>query len=784
MIIQSIITLKGELVMERFSKMAGAALTSAQQIASSLGHTYIGSEHLLLGILSYPDSVGGRILLARGITFDKFKTKLTEITGQAPPTRLSASDMTSRTRRIIEQSMTYASRYGFNSIGTEHLLLSIAGESQCVATQILTKLGTDAKTLRDTVTDKLRLYEISPPSKNGQKAYKTLTKYAKNLVALAKEGTLEKMEGREDELMRVISILSRHTKNNPCLIGEPGVGKTCIAEGLAMAIASGQIPQKLRGAQLFMLDLTAMIAGSKYRGEFEERLRAVIDEAEKNPEVILFVDELHIIVGAGAAEGAIDAGNILKPALARGKIKLIGATTTAEYRRHIEKDKALERRFAKVRIDEPTEEQTLCILQSLREKLEAHHMVKISEEACKAAVSLSVRYIGDRFLPDKAIDLIDESASNVGINSQTLSDRSKEQQRQIMEQYIKTGMLDKASELNRTMQQQKTEVATVTAQDVCVVLSRETGIPLYTLNGSGISSLPSIATELNSQLIGQHNAIEQVCATLTRTIAGLGDPNRPLASFIFTGPTGVGKTELCRLIAKKLYGSEKAMIKLDMAEFSERHSVSRLTGSPPGYIGHDNGGWLVQKVRSTPYAIVVFDEMEKAHPEVLNILLGVLDDGILRDGAGQSASFKNTIVILTSNAGQNKQTVGFGGKKQSAAMSELKQILRPELINRIDKTVFFEPLGQSELTAIAKTELKKLSLILKNKGYDIAFDDTMAEYICKNCDSSYGARNIAHTVKELVSNPIASMMATDTLTREPIILDPDSISYKIKQGVF
>ena len=770
--------------MEQFSKMAGAALTSAQQIASSLGHTYIGSEHLLLGILSYPDSVGGRILLARGITFDKVRAKLTEITGQAPPTRLSASDMTSRTRRIIEQSMTYATRYGFTSIGTEHLLLSIAGESQCVATQILTKLGTDAKTLRDTVTDKLGLYEISPSSKAGQKAYKTLTKYAKNLVTLAKEGALENMVGREDELMRVISILSRHTKNNPCLIGEPGVGKTCIAEGLATAIVSGNIPPKLRGAQLFMLDLTAMIAGSKYRGEFEERLRAVIEEAEKNPEVILFVDELHIIVGAGAAEGAIDAGNILKPALARGKIKLIGATTTAEYRRYIEKDKALERRFAKVRIDEPTEAQTLCILQSLREKLETHHSVKISDEACKAAVSLSLRYVGDRFLPDKAIDLIDESASTVGINAQGSSDEIRKQKRQMIEQYIKSGMLDKAAEVRGTMQEIAKKIPTVTAQDVCFVLSRETGIPLSTLNGSGIAALPGLEKQLNSLIIGQTNAIKQVCATLTRTIAGLNEPDRPLASFIFAGPTGVGKTELCRLLARKLYGSEKGMIKLDMAEFSEKHSVARLTGSPPGYIGHDDGGWLVQKVRSRPYAIVVFDEMEKAHPEVLNILLGVLDDGILRDGAGHSACFKNTIVILTSNAGQNRQTVGFGGGKESAAMKELKQILRPELINRIDKTVFFEPLADGELTKIAAAELEKLSVILKSKGYDITFDDTMAEYVCKNCDSSYGARNIAHTVKELVSNPLASMMATDSLTREPLILDPDSVSYKIKQGVF
>ena len=763
--------------MERFSKMAGAALTGAQQVASSLGHTYIGSEHLLLGILSNTDSVGGRILLSRGITFDKVRARLTEISPVGTPSHLSASDMTTRTKRIIEQSMTYATRYGFTSIGTEHLLLAIAAESQCVAMQILSKLGTDATTLRDTVTDRLGLYEIMPQSRSQQKTYKVLPKFAQNLVTRAKEGGIPAVVGRQNELLRVVSILSRHTKNNPCLVGEPGVGKTCIAEGLAQMIAAGEVPPQLKDAQLFMLDLTAMIAGSKYRGEFEERLRAVLEEAEKNPEIVLFIDELHIIVGAGAAEGAIDAGNILKPALARGRVKLIGATTDAEYKKHIEKDKALERRFAKVRIDEPTEAEALEVLDSLRTRLESHHRVKIDDGALDAAIALSVRYIGDRFLPDKAIDLIDESASAVGIGALASAEKVRREKRKKIEDYLKRGAYDKASHIRGSMLESARDTApTVTRTDVCRVLSRWTGIPEDTLDGSGLARIAAIQKKLGKKIIGQDSALKQVCDTLTRAGAGLCDPTRPLASFIFAGPTGVGKTELCRQLARELYGSEKAMIKLDMAEFSERHSVSRLTGSPPGYIGHDEGGWLVDQVRAKPYAVVVFDEMEKAHPEVLSVLLGVLDDGILRDGTGRTASFKSAIVILTSNAGGGMGAVGFEKGVQSAVQQDIQRILRPELINRIDKTVVFSRLSRQSLVTIAKNELSVLADRLGAQGYPVQFDGRIAEHICDLAGTAYGARNIARTVRDTVSDPIAAMIAAGKLKKEPTVLSADSLN--------
>jgi len=752
--------------MERFSKLAHAALASAQQTASELGHTYIGSEHLLLGILRHTDSVGGRILLSRGITFDKVKNKLVEVAGSSSPTKLSAQDMTSRTRRIIEQSMVCATRYGFCAIGTEHILLAIAGESQCVAMQILTKLGTDAKALRDTVTDRLGLYEISPASKSGQKNYRMVTKYALNLVTRAKEGGISAAVGREPELERIMSILSRHTKNNPCLIGEPGVGKTCVVEALALAVANGEVPPALEGSQIFMLDLTSMIAGSKYRGEFEERLRAVIDEAEKNPEIILFVDEIHVIVGAGAAEGAIDAGNILKPALARGRIKLIGATTDAEYRKYIEKDKALERRFATVRVNEPSEKQTVKILQSLKGALEKHHGVTLTDDAVDAAVSLSVRYIGDRFLPDKAIDLIDESAATVGLYATRSKSREQKQIRSELEKSIKRGMYKTAAELRTSLLEVSQEsFPTVSRADVCRVLSRWTGVPEKTLTDGALLRLAALKDRLSEKIIGQENAINEVCDTLLYAGAGLGTPTKPLASFIFAGPTGVGKTELCKLLARELYGDENAVIMLDMAEFSERHSISRLTGAPPGYVGHDDGGMLVTQMRAKPYAIVVFDEMEKASPEVLNILLGILDEGKLTDGTGRTASFKNAIVILTSNAGQRTMA---GFNNEGSVDRDVKKWLSPELINRIDKTVSFQPLTHDSLVRIAQMELDILSSRLAQKGYDVRFDEDVAQYVCRELSDGMGARNIKRQVTRLIAAPIAKQMASGDMPRSMV----------------
>lgn len=772
--------------MDKFSKKAGNALQNAQNIACALGHTYIGSEHLLLGILKESESVGSRILLSRGITYDKVRTRLCELVGTGSKTRLSAADMTSRTRRIIEQSMVYAKKFGFSSVGTEHLLLAIAAENECVGMQILSKLGQDSKSLSATIREKLGLYELITPQSAPKPAknLKVLPKFATNLVDEARQGKLTPAVGREEELERVMSILSRHSKNNPCLIGEPGVGKTCIAEGLALKISRGEVPPPIAGQQIYMLDLTSMIAGSKYRGEFEERLRAVLDEAEKNQDIILFVDEMHIIIGAGAAEGAIDACNILKPALARGKIKMIGATTIEEYHRHIEKDRALERRFAPVMIDEPSEQMTLDILHSLRGRLETHHHVRIDESALASAVSLSVRYIGDRFLPDKAIDLVDEAASVKHINSMHKSAGAAggplPEKRMRLEELIKKGRYEEAARVRDEINLLKQQTAnsetgaelTVTGEDICRAVSRWTGVPAGTLTKESAQKLYSMEERINQKIIGQKAAVKCVCDTLIRAGAGLCDPARPLASFLFCGTTGVGKTELCRVLARELFGTSKALIKLDMAEFMEPHSIAKLIGSPPGYIGHENGGALCEKIRSRPYSIVLFDEIEKAHPEVLNILLGILDDGVLTDSHGRTASFKNTIIILTTNIGTMKAgsiPLGFsddgaGVQIQKTVLTALRKTLRPELLNRIDETPVFEMLRDEDIRVIAELMLSELKSRLLKNGIDIEFDKSVTDMICRlNNTSQFGARNIRRIITRQVANPIASMMISGRL---------------------
>lgn len=753
--------------MERFSKKAGICLTNAQEIASNLGHSYIGSEHLLLGILLESSSVGGRILLTRGITYQKVKDKLLEFVPQDTPTHLTSADMTVRTRRIIEQSMVQAKRYGFSAIGSEHILLAMACETECVAMRILENLGTPPKVLESTIIEKLGLYEIMPQgTKSATKNYKTISKYAQNLVALAREGRLTSAVGREHELNRVMSILLRKSKNNPCLIGEAGVGKTCIAEALALAIANGDVPPMLQNKQLFALELTSMLAGSKYRGEFEERLRAVIDEAEKNPEIILFVDELHTIAGAGAAEGAIDAGNILKPALARGRIKMMGATTPEEYRRHIEKDRALERRFAPVVINEPSAEASIDILKSLRPCLESHHGVTITDGAIDSAVSLSIRFIGDRFLPDKAIDLIDESASAVKIEQLCKTSMQKTDNRKTLETLIKSGKYELAGKLREKMREGASVSAPVIdTEQVCKALSRWTGVPMSSLTKDGLD-LNAKKAEICQKIVGQQHAVTEVLDALARAGAGILEPNRPIASFIFAGPTGVGKTELCRVLAKTMFGSDDALIRLDMAEYTERHSISRLTGSPPGYVGHDQGSMLCQKVKKRPYSIVLFDEMEKAHPEVLNILLGILDSGTLTDTQGRVTSFKNTVVVLTTNLGVGTTNpLGFENAGRGAVTQALKRHLRPELLNRIDSIVEFNALCDDDLLKIAELELEKLSRQLKSRDIHIELLKDVSEMILQKIDNkSYGAREIYRCVIENVSNPIAKMVIDGKIT--------------------
>ena len=768
----SIIKSGGETSLDKFSRKAALALAAGQSIASSLGHTYIGSEHVLLGIIKESDSVGARILLSRGITYDKVEQKLVELVGKGEPTLLSARDITPRMRRIIELSFTSAKRFGFTIVGTEHILIGMTAEPECVGMQLLSKLGISAKALSDTIQQRLGLYEIPTAGTNSktQKALKAITRYSINLTKEASLGTLDPIIGRKKELERVMSILCRRNKNNPCLVGEPGVGKTVSVEGLAQKIAEGKVPLQLIDKQIYMLDLTSMIAGSKYRGEFEERLKSVVDEAEKNPDIILFIDEMHVMVGAGAAEGAIDASNILKPALARGKIKVIGATTVDEYRKHIEKDQALERRFAPVIIDEPDKERTLEILKGVRPKLEAHHRVKIDDSALDSAIDLSVRYIGDRFLPDKAIDLIDESAAKVNLS--TFSDGAVAGEKNIRLS-ISEGNFDAAAELSLMLddlpQPPKEQTPHITDKDVCAVVSVSTGIPAGNLSADEGQRLIGLEQRLEKRVIGQKEAIHTVCEAVRRARAGLGDPNRPLASIILCGTTGVGKTELCRALACELFGSEQALVKLDMAEYMEKHSVSKIIGSPPGYVGFDSGGTLADRIRSRPYCILLLDEIEKAHPDVLNILLGILDEGRLTDSTGRKVSFKNIIIIMTSNIGASrvagKVSLGFGESGisyehiKSEIMSALKKELRPEFLNRIDEIVVFKKLGEAELMQIAQKMLGELSDRLKKNGVDIGFDISVVQMVTESKGSGdYGARQVKRAIDSKITNAIAKML--------------------------
>lgn len=744
--------------MEKFSKKASLALRAAQDAAEALGHTYIGSEHILLGILADSECVGARLLLSKSITSAKVESALCQLMGSGCETELSASDMTSRTRKIIEQSSVIAKRYGFSVIGTEHLLLAIADESECVGMQILTKLGVDSRSLTKLIHDKLGMYEIPISQPPRQKPLRHIPKFSKNLSDSARLGQISEAVGREEETARVITVLARRGKNNPCLIGEPGVGKTCIAEDLALRIYRREVPPVLFNKQIYALDLTSMLAGAKYRGEFEERLHAVLDEAEKNPDVILFIDELHIIIGAGAAEGAIDASNILKPALARGRIKVIGATTLSEYTRIIERDRALERRFAKIMIEEPTIETTVRILKSLKSALEAHHNVIIPDRAIESAVMLADRYIGDRFMPDKAIDLIDETASKLRLSQ---ASGSGAQLRSELEKALRNGDLDLAADIRNKISEESLTAKAVTSEDVCDTVSLWTGVPITTLS-DGLCDLES---RVKAKIIGQDAAVKTVCDTLIRARSGLCDEKRPMASMLFCGSTGVGKTELCKVIAKELYGSMRALIRLDMAEYMEAHSVSRLIGSPPGYVGHGEGGMLCKQVRTRPYSIILFDEIEKAHPEVLNVLLSILDEGVLTDSLGNKAHFHNTVIILTTNLGTGGEgAVGFGGNgalSRSKISTALKNHLRPEILGRIDEVVYFDTLSGEHIQEIAKIMLEEMRRKLKKDGIDVEFDDSVSQMVASSCDClTYGARNIRKVISQAVYNDLAKKITS------------------------
>ena len=794
----------------RFTKGAQNALNKSLFFARELGHTYIGSEHLLMGIVSELDSAAAKILSDHGVTFEPVKKTVSEIQGTGGVSSVTPNDMTPRTKRIIENSSYEAMRHGQNYIGTEHLLLSLVGEGDCVAVQILNALGVDINDIHREILAFLgtelddmgedSVIASSPKRKKTEpkggsaelKNCPTLKQYARDLTALAKEGKIDPIIGRNNEMDRVIQILSRRTKNNPCLIGEPGVGKTAVVEGLAQRIVEGNVPETLADKIVVTLDLSGMIAGAKYRGEFEERLKGVMSEVQKDKRIILFVDEIHTIVGAGSAEGAVDAANIIKPALSRGEMQMIGATTIDEYRKHIEKDSALERRFQPVNVGEPTEEEAIAILRGLRDKYEAHHKVKITDEAIETAVKLSVRYIADRYLPDKAIDLIDEAASKVRIGAVTppaeikaLEDKYNAISRE-KEAAIKKQEFEKAAELRDEEKKAREEYEnartawneTKTTNNLSIgedeindIVSRWTGIPVKKIAEEESDRLKNLDKILHQRIIGQEEAVDAVARAIRRGRVGLKDPGRPMGSFIFLGPTGVGKTELTKALAEVLFGDDNAMIRIDMSEYMEKHSVSKLIGSPPGYVGHEEGGQLTEKIRRKPYSVVLFDEIEKAHPDVFNILLQILDDGVLSDSRGRKVDFKNTIVIMTSNVGatgivEKANSLGFGDRVSNEGtairervMTALRSTFRPEFLNRIDEIIVFNKLNEDEIKKITRLMLGSLAKRVEGIGITLDFDDSCVDLIAKNgFDPVYGARPIRREIQRSVEDEFTGAM--------------------------
>jgi len=790
----------------RFTPKAQEVLNISLQIASEMGHTYIGSEHLLLAMLQKTDSVASHFLEEAGANREKIQAAVVEMAGIGSQTALSAADMTPRTKNIIEASFYEAQRCGQKQIGTEHLLLALLNERDCVASRILEEADISVTDLRN----ELSLHLNSPTTQDGQDrgaryaaaksggektsldASPTLKSFGRDLTDFAKNGKLDPIIGRDTETERVIQILSRRTKNNPCLIGEPGVGKTAVAEGLAQRIVCGNVPENLKEKIIVTLDIASMIAGAKYRGEFEERFKKVMEEVRMHPEIILFIDEIHTIIGAGAAEGAVDAANIIKPALARGEMQVIGATTISEYRKHIEKDAALERRFQSVMVEEPSREEAVLILRGLREKYETHHKLKITDEAIDAAVTLSIRYIADRFLPDKAIDLVDEAASRLRIRAHTSPPDLKEMEKEIRdlekqkEEANTAQDFENAARLRDREKERKTQYAekkeewektqsaselTVYATDIADVVTQWTGIPVNRLLEEESEKLLRLDDLLSARVIGQDTAVASVSRAIRRGRMGLKDPKRPVGSFIFLGPTGIGKTELAKALAEVMFGNASAMIRLDMSEYMEKHSVSKLIGSPPGYVGFEEGGQLTEKIRRKPYSVVLFDEIEKAHPDVFNILLQVLEDGILTDSQGRQVDFRNTVIILTSNVGAQEMTaakaLGFtaenaqndGTLQKERMLNALKGTFRPEFLNRIDDIIVFNRLADQDIQAIAKLMLKEVQKRIEALDISVEFEESVALLLSKEgFDPTYGARPLRRAVVRLVEDAFSTEM--------------------------
>lgn len=795
--------------MGMYTEQAESALKRAQKLSARMRHPYTGTEHILLGLLDEKDSTAGQVLASAGVTRKGLEEMIDQLIAPEGGMVLEErSGFTPRAKKILDDAVAEAKRFHEEQAGTEHILIAILEDGECVGYRLL-----------NTMNVRLRELYTALISSMGEKAseYKedakyagtqTLEQFSRDLTALAEEGKLDPVIGREEEIKRVIQVLSRRTKNNPCLIGEPGVGKTAIVEGLAARIADGSVPETIRDKRLCILDLTAMVAGSKYRGEFEERIKNVIDEVRRDGQVLLFIDELHTIIGAGGAEGAMDASNILKPAMARGEIQIIGATTLEEYRKHIEKDAALERRFQPVMVEEAGVEQTIEILKGLRPYYEKHHQVTITDEALEAAARLSERYVNDRFLPDKAIDLMDEAAAGLKIGRYDTAENQAEKNRELpkvrqeLEQALIQGNLEAARDCRirleelekseeRKVSRRSRKMPVLTEAQIADTVSKWTKIPVQRLAEAESQRLRRLEQTLHKRVVGQEEAVSAVAKAVKRGRVGLKDPKRPIGSFLFLGPTGVGKTELSKALAEVLFGKEDALIRVDMSEYMEKHSVAKIIGSPPGYVGHDDGGQLSEKVRRNPYAVILFDEIEKAHPDVFNILLQVLDDGHITDSQGRKVDFKNTVIIMTSNAGAgaivSPKKLGFASAEnakqdyefmKNSVMNEVKQIFKPEFLNRIDETLVFHTLQKEEIAKIAGLLLEELTKRCKEQlSIDVSFKDSVRKWLA---DTGYDAKYGARPLKRVIQNKLEDPMADEILAGK--IKNGDHVDVKVVNG--
>ena len=800
---------------ERFTERARQVVVLAQEEARSLKHNYIGTEHLLLGLLREEEGVAARVLDGLEVSVEEVRAAVVRIVGSGEESPQGQIPFTPRAKKVLELALREALSLGHNYIGTEHILLGLVREDEGVAARILLDLDAEPEKIRNEVMRALsgpgrRSSQASGGGSESKRAAKVLDQFGRNLTKLAEEGKLDPCIGRQTEIERVMQILSRRTKNNPVLIGEPGVGKTAIVEGFAQRIANHEVPELLKGKQVWTLDLAALVAGSKYRGEFEERLKKVMKEIRETGDIILFIDELHNLVGAGAAEGAIDAASILKPALARGELQTIGATTLDEYRKYLERDSALERRFQQIRVDQPSIEETVQILEGLRDRYEQHHKVEITDEALRAASELADRYIADRQLPDKAIDLIDEAASRMRIKSMTSPpiyrelEEDIERTRREKESAIEAQEFEKAAALRddeRKLTTKKRELEdqwragegegprpAIGEEEIADIVSMWTGIPVFKLTEAETAKLMRMEEELHKRVIGQHAAVEVISKAIRRSRAGLKDPKRPTGSFVFLGPSGVGKTELARTLAEFLFGDEDAMTRIDMSEYMEKHAVSRLVGSPPGYIGYDEGGQLTEAVRRKPYCVLLLDEIEKAHPDVFNILLQILEDGRLTDSQGRTVDFRHAIVIMTSNIGAQEiarnTPLGFAVSEDETGityedmktriMGELKKVFRPEFLNRIDDVIVFHKLQKSEITTIVELLLRRIRSSLAERELQLELSDGAKDFLVeKGWDPSMGARPLRRAIQRYIEDPLADFVLRSELPPgATVVVDP------------